>query len=108
MSPRNALRFVPLVVAAVVACDSATNPTNPNLLTSAQLEHGSGTACVAGGDQAGKQHEPGGERPEPATDRVDDAARFQEPAHVLVPLGRVPLRFLIAKPAATPTGQAAA
>ena len=48
MSSRNALRFVPLVVAAVVACDSATDPTNANILTSAQLEHSSAAACVAG------------------------------------------------------------
>ena len=48
MSSRNALRFVPLVVAAVVACDSATNPTNPNVPTSARLDHGAAGTCVDG------------------------------------------------------------
>ena len=45
---RNALRFVPLVVAAVVACDSATDPSSPNFATSAQLDHSSASACIDG------------------------------------------------------------
>ena len=49
MQSRNALRFVPLLVAAVAACDSATDPAT-KIPTGPQLDnHGtSGSACVNG------------------------------------------------------------